>query len=88
MGSRKAYNNRREVDHGEKVLEIAKELQASRKTFYSAIKSCVENSDVLIKDKSRKPRPRKTNLRTDTAMVRMAKIDSFKSSRQIFGFGF
>lgn len=70
-------------ENGKKVSEIAKELQVSRKKVYNAIKSCVENPDVLIKGKSRKPRPRKTNLRTDAAMVRMAKIDPFKSSRQI-----
>ena len=70
-------------ENGKKVSEIAKDLPFSRKKVYNAIKSCVENPDVLIKGKSRKPRPRKTNLRTDAAMVRMAKIDPFKSSRQI-----
>lgn len=69
------------MENGEKVSEIANELQVSRKKVYNAIKSCLENPDVLIKGKSRKHR--KTNLRTDAAMVRMAKIDSFKSSRQI-----
>ena len=54
-----------------------------KKKIYNAIKSCVENPDILIKGKSRKPRPRKTNLRTDAATVRMGKIDAFKSSRQI-----
>ena len=70
-------------ENGKKVSEIAKELQVLRKKVYNVIKSCVKNPDVLIKGKSRKPRPRKTNLRIDATMVRMAKINPLKSSRQI-----
>ena len=58
-------------------------MRISRKKVYNAIKSCVENPDVLIKGKSRKPRPRKTDVRTDGVIVRMVKKDPFKSSRQI-----
>lgn len=68
---------------GRKVAEIAKILNISRKKVYNAINSCVENPDVLINGKIRKPRSRKTDARTDAAIVRMVKNDPFKSSRQI-----
>ena len=41
--------------------------------MYNAIKSCAENPEILIKGKSRNPKPRKTDLRADAAMVRMGK---------------
>ena len=63
------------------VSKIAKELQVPRKRVYNAIKPYVENPDILVKAKNRKPRPRNTNLPTDAVMVRMAKIDLFKFSR-------
>ena len=61
-------------ENGKKVSEIAKKKNCKfqEKKVYNSIKSCVEILNVLIKGKSRKPRPRKTNLRTDAAMVRMA----------------
>lgn len=68
---------------GQKVAEIAKNLNISRKKVYNAINSCVKNPDLLIKSQIRKPRPRKTDARTDAAIVRMSKNDPFKSSRQI-----
>ena len=64
-------------ENGKKVSEMVKELQVSRKKF-TMLLSQVENPDILIKGKSRKPRPRKTNLCTDASMIRMANFDPFK----------
>ena len=50
---------------GEKVAEISEVKENFRKNVHNIIKSSVENSDVLIKDKSRKPMPRNIDVPTD-----------------------
>ena len=46
-------------EDGKKVAEISEVMEICRKNVHNAIKSSVDNSDVLIKGKSQKPIPRK-----------------------------
>lgn len=59
---------------GKKVAEMAKILSCSRKKVYNAINSVAGNPEILTKGKTRKPRPRKTDARTDAAIIRMVKL--------------
>lgn len=71
------------TESGNTPAKIAEIMKCSRKMVYNALKVVKENTAYLTNQKKRKPKPRKTDPRTDMLIVRKSKADPFKSSREI-----